>query len=130
MLEGKHTIAVDRPAKCEECVGPEARREFGCGCSEGVPWTDTARGEGYAGQGTKRPEGARVEPYSRTCPQWFSRSPFVESVLEQLEDYREGRLGLIGNLPAPLLRYLRVADHEFLRAKNYWSEAAIPEASH
>jgi len=47
---------------------------------------------------------------SKTCPQYFARSPFVLSVRDQLEDYRRGALGDVRDLPAHLLAYLRVLD--------------------
>lgn len=73
------------------------------------------------------PEGAKIEPYSRTCRQWFSRSPFVRSVLRMLEDYRGNRLGVVTQLPAPLATYLRVTDRAFAEAKDYWDNARLAE---
>lgn len=90
-----------------------------------MPW-QSAEGDGHEGKASVPfPEGAKTEPHSRTCRQWFYRSPFVESVLRLLVDYREGRLGVVTQLPSPLLTYLRVADAEFAKAKDYWENARL-----
>lgn len=52
------------------------------------------------------------EPYSRTCPQYFRRLPWVRELLSDLEDYRRGAMGNVLLLPAPWLQLLRVADVE------------------
>ena len=128
VAEGKRIDTADDPWKCEDC--PEDWRErWGCGCSRGTPWTASAEGEGYAGKAAEATaDGARLEPWSRTCRQWFYRSPFVISVLNLLRDYRANRLGVVTQLPAPLATYLRVADVEFTKAQNYWDNARLTSA--
>jgi hypothetical protein len=86
----------------------------------GIPWSDSADGPGHAGAALasyheparKDGGGADEAPYNRTCPQFYRRSPFVISVLDELEDYRAGRLGPVDDLEAPRLTYLRVAAAE------------------
>ena len=94
-----------------------------------MPWTESAAGDGYAGQAEPLPDGAKNAPWNRTCRQWFARSPFVESVLRLLRDFRENRLGVVTQLPAPLAMYLRVADAEFAKAKDYWDSARLSTVS-
>lgn len=86
-----------------------------------MPWTPGAGGESHAGKAAyDNPRGARTEEAQRTCPQWFLRSPFVQSVWTHLKDYREGRIGNVMRLPAPLLFYLRELDTAVNCAKEYW----------
>jgi len=97
------------PALCEQC--PTADRQlWGCGCSSGVPWTATAAGLGYAGEADADYQGPEAEDVKerRTCPQYFARSPFVRSILDDLDDYEAGRLDL-RDMGAADLFYLRVA---------------------
>lgn len=111
------------PPGCEECE--EGRRAAsGCGCSWGVPWTETAGGPSHEGKhfrdyGEGDAGGATERPWSRTCPEWFYRSPFVQSVLAELPDYEAGRLGNVQDLPAPLVEYLRIASAEQSAWKTY-----------
>mgnify|MGYP001560623394 CR=1 FL=1 len=51
-------------------------------------------------------------PWSRTCPQWFRRAPFIQSVLDETTDYEKGRLGLVDDLPIDLVCYCRIASAE------------------
>jgi len=48
----------------------------------------------------------------RTCPQYYRRQPWVQDVMQDLEDYRRGALGNVLLLPAPWLELLRAADRE------------------
>lgn len=56
--------------------------------------------------------GKEKRPYSRTCPQYYRRLPWVQQVLMDLEDYRRGSMGDVMRLEAPHLQLLRAADVE------------------
>jgi len=62
-----------------------------------------------------------------TCPQYYQRSPFVQSIQERLEDYREGRLGVLGRLSSAEIVYFRVLLDETTRWRNYWDADLIPD---
>lgn len=109
---GKRTITIATPNECEKC-NPKLRQRWGCGCSDGIPWTAVMGGDGYIGQGRiwsrdKLIRERQATPEDRTCPQWFRRSPFYLSLLEELNDYKQGRLGNVREtMPYAVLVYLR-----------------------
>lgn len=85
------------PAECSKCNRAINAPRFGCG------WD-----EQHAGRGKVRHEWA---PDLKTCPRYYLESDRdIERVLYDLEDYRRGSLGPIGQLPATLVDYLRLAD--------------------
>lgn len=47
-----------------------------------------------------------------TCPQFLARSPFVISVLNYLDDFKNNRLGDVWELPNALYQYLQIAGSE------------------
>ncbi len=115
---------MPHPPGCERCP-LSVRKQHGCGCSWGVPWTLSAGGPSHKGEairdyGDGDEGGATEEPWSRTCPQWFFRSPFVQSVLEDLPDYDGGRLHRVPYLQNDYVTYLRIASAE----RKAWHEYA------
>jgi hypothetical protein len=117
------TRSIPWPHGCETCP-PGRRQAFGCGCSSGTPWGPQAASDGFLGQATQRYQsgdagGATDPPWDRTCPQWFYTSPFIQSVMDELEDYRGGRWGHVDDMPADLVGYLRIAHAELTAWENY-----------
>lgn len=87
------------PYSCEACPDDECiKARHGCG------WDDRWRGKGVVVN-----INGEIMP---TCPQWLGRQPFVDSVFCLLQDYCDGRLGDVRDLPADLLAYLRMAANE------------------
>jgi hypothetical protein len=92
---------------CEKC-GEEEWRLFGCGF------------HGFAGQATVRRQdgtfgyehGARIEPWSRTCPRYCWSLPWVQAIRSDLRDYKRGALGCVLDLEVPHLEALRIAEAE------------------
>jgi hypothetical protein len=72
--------------------------------------------------GIERPQ--KIEDWQRTCPQYFAQSPFVTQIMDDLEDYRNNRLGDVRDFPLPLLHYLRFADRE-QKSWDAWWEAEL-----
>jgi hypothetical protein len=93
--------------ECQDCTDPDDWAAWGCG------WHDLAG----KGQHEFSLSGGE-EPYTRTCPQFYRRLPWVQEVLQDLEDYRRGALGNVLLLPAPWLALLRAADVEASAWKN------------
>lgn len=94
---------------CDECLsnGYDDNWElFGCG------WK-----EEYAGTGLHRTRGADIEPFNKTCENYFWEQRPIQLVLSDLEDYRRGALGNVWELPSPHLDLLRVADSQ----ESQWS---------
>jgi hypothetical protein len=117
----------DNKGKYQPCCDEAYRKSHGCGVTEGIPWTETAKGDGYQGQSTSiYPPGADEAPYNRTCPQYYRRSPFVLSIMQDLDDYKEGRIPNIYELEAPFLTYLKVANSEMNNWKIYQDEEMMP----
>jgi len=54
--------------------------------------------------------GSTIEPFSRTCPQAFWMDRNCAYIFSELEDYRNGSLGSIDDMPYNLITYLRSAD--------------------
>jgi hypothetical protein len=108
------------------------RRRFGCPHSWGVPWED-AGGEGYAGKGPlffrdgDQRTKSEAEEWERTCPQYYRRSPFFCSLMDELEDYKKGRTDVLGELSSAHLTYLRVLESESEIFKNYWEAKLTPD---
>ena len=97
----------------------------------GIPWSGGG-GAGWPGQGVPHKRGAperrhKVEPWERTCPVYFLRSPFVQSILSLLPDFEANRLGPIWDLPASLVEYLRLAHDERESWKNFWEAEFMPQ---
>lgn len=102
--------------------------------SWGLPWDGESGGPGYAGQaynvwyrdGDQRPL-SEAEPWERTCPQYYARSPFYLSLWQELGDYQEGRTDLLGELSEAHLTYLRCMDAEHQAWRNYWDAKLMPD---
>lgn len=68
-----------------------------------------------------------MEAWERTCPQYYRRSPFFVSLWDELEDYRSGRVAVLGTLSAAHLTYLRVLESEETAWRNYWEGKLTPD---
>ena len=94
--------------------------------TSGIPWTPSAGGEGWKGQGRVwnrdkpiRPDQATEE--DRTCPQYFARSPMVLGLLDELADWEKGRLGNARrDIGSPHAVYLRILEGEHNLWESYW----------
>ena len=103
------------------------RRDFGCPVRRGHPWYGGG-GDGWQGKATNLFRPSNQDPVSltdapgwmRTCPQFYCSSPFVCSIMEDLDDYKENRLGNVFDLPLPYLAYLRVASAERAAWHDWW----------
>jgi len=103
------------PHDCEDC-SPDDHETFGCGFN------------GLLGKSrVKYSRGAAEPPYNRSCPRWCWLQPAVQSVYDDLEDYRRGALGNVLDLAAPRIALLRVADSEH-RAWEAEQQAQMYEA--
>lgn len=119
--------------RCEDCdEGDDSRKTYGCPHSWGVPWQD-AGGAGHEGRGPVYfRDGDRIrkdeaEPWQRTCPQYYRRSPFFQSLWNELEDYRKGRMSALGELSSAHLTYLRILESEQDVWTNYWEAKLAPD---
>ncbi len=102
------------PRDCKENCDDDFRERVGCGYTHYGKSCNVYRRDG--------PHRAvkDAEDYELTCPQFFKQTVFYQSVMEDLEDYRNNRLGHSWDLPAPLLTYLKVADNESKTWASYW----------
>ena len=117
--EGKRLVEYF-PLLCDGC-DPARRRRLGCGITDGLPWTVSASGDGHAGKALQPfSDGATLAPYNRTCPTYYHLSPFVQSVLDDLDDYEANRFGDVRDLPNDQLAFLRVASRERKNWRRYF----------
>jgi hypothetical protein len=85
------------PHECSKCPRGDEARRWGCG------WDPKTAGKGKV---------VHVwDDKLRTCPRYYLEAyPDVGRVLYELEDYRRGALGPVGQLRADLVDYYRMAD--------------------
>lgn len=100
----------------------------------GKPWSDDSGGEGYPGQSRYvwYMDGDKhlldeAEPWERTCPQYHAQSPFFVSLWNELDDYSEGRIGVLGEISSAHLAYLRAMKAEHTAWLNYWEAKLMPD---
>lgn len=92
----------------------------------GVPWSSNAAGPGWRGQGRiwKRDKPivpSRATDVDRTCPQYFARSPLVVGLLDDLRDWKTGRLGHARrDMSAMHHRLLKMLEIEMDVWESYW----------
>ena len=95
---------ISYPQDCDDC-DDDGKKFWGCGFA------------GLQGQAdAPYSQGADQDPWSRTCPRWCWLQPEVQSIYDELEDYRRGSLGCVFDLAEPRLQLLRIADS----AQNSW----------
>lgn len=100
---GNYTISP-WPSACDSCPANDSEddaRFFGCGL------------RGFEGQAlAPYAHGAKTEPYSKTCPRFYSQNEDVERVIIDLRDYRRAAMGNVLDLGDAHLTYLRIAESE------------------
>jgi len=91
----------------------QTRRELGCPPFEGQG-TDLLVNGGFN--------------QTKTCPIHLYNSQFVQSVLEDVEDYKRGTLGNVDALALNRLGYLRVATNTLAQRDADWQKLQISRA--
>jgi len=68
-----------------------------------------------------------MEPYNRTCPQYYARSPALIGLFNDLDDYESGRMGPVDDMELAHLVYLRVLSAERKSWLRWWEDEMMPD---
>jgi len=94
--------------------------------TSGIPWSGSATGAGYRGTGRAWQRDKPIHPskatdVDRTCPQYFARSPMFLCLLNELADFRVGRMGNVRrDITALHHTLLSVLESEVNLWESYW----------